>query len=206
MKKEIIISYQQSNVRVALKEDEKLVEFYMEESKNCQKVGNIYKGKVKDILPGMQAAFVDVGFSKNTFLYVDDIILNGNTPGKKTIEEILTPNQEIMVQITKEQMESKGARVTCNLTIPGRYLVLMPFHDYIGISRRIEHEEERERLKDIADEIKQQNLGLIIRTVAEGVSKQELQKDLDFLIGLWSTIEENYKNYSYPSLIYNDLD
>ncbi|WP_353894314.1 Rne/Rng family ribonuclease [Proteinivorax hydrogeniformans] len=206
MKKEIVISYQNKNARVALREDEKLMEFYMEEGENSQKVGNIYKGKVKDILPGMQAAFVDIGFSKNAFLYVGDIVINGQEAKNEKIEELLTPDQNIMVQVIKEQMGSKGARVTCNLTVPGRYLVLMPFNNYVGISRRIEDADERERLREIAADMKHEDFGVIIRTVANGISKDKLKKDLDFLVGLWNNIEDNYNNYSSPSMVYSDLD
>ncbi|WP_350342529.1 Rne/Rng family ribonuclease [Proteinivorax tanatarense] len=206
MKKEIVISYHDDNVRVALREDEKLVEFYVEQEENSQKVGNIYKGKVKDILPGMQAAFVDIGFSKNAFLYVGDILTNDRESNEEKIEKLLTPNQDILVQVTKEQMGTKGARITCNLTVPGRYLVLMPFNNYIGISRRIEDEYERNRLKSIAERIKHQHYGIIIRTVAEGIAEEKLHKDLDFLLGLWSNIEDNYKSYTSPSMVFSDLD
>ncbi|QNO13598.1 Rne/Rng family ribonuclease [Alkalicella caledoniensis] len=205
MKKEIIISYRENNTRVALVENGQLVEFYTEGESNTRSVGNIYKGKVKDILPGMQAAFVDIGFNKNAFLYVDDIIRNDEKK-EYTIDQLLKKGQDIMVQVSKEQIGTKGARVTGQLTLPGRHLVLMPYNNYVGISRRIEDEYERERLKDIADSIKDPNMGVIVRTVAVGVSKEELEKDLDLLIGLWNNTLENYSNYQSPSLVYSDLD
>ncbi len=186
-------------------ENGQLVEFYIEGESNTRTVGNIYKGKVKDILPGMQAAFIDIGFNKNAFLYVDDIV---KQPGQEdyTIDRLLEKGQNLMVQVTKEQIGSKGARVTCQLTLPGRYLVLMPYNNYIGISRRIEDEFERDRLKDIADEIKDPEMGVIVRTVAVGIEKKELEKDLDFLMGLWNNTLENYTNYNSPSLVYTDVD
>ncbi|SHJ95334.1 ribonuclease G [Anaerobranca californiensis DSM 14826] len=204
MKKEIIISYKTNNTRVALLEEGQLVEFYTEGETNTRSVGNIYKGIVQDILPGMQAAFVNIGFSKNAFLYVGDLVTNGGE--EQPIEKLLKKGQEIMVQISKEGIGSKGPRVTCQLTIPGRYLVLMPFNNYIGISRRIEDEGERERLKEVAEEIKDPNMGLIVRTVAQYIDKGELENDLNYLFGIWNNTLENYQNYSSPALIYNDVD
>lgn len=203
LKKELIISYKINNTKVALVEDGQLVEFYTEEDVNTRSVGNIYKGKVQDILPGMQAAFINIGFIKNAFLYGGDLL---NEEEILPIESQIKKGQEIMVQVSKEQIGTKGARVTCQLTLPGRYLVLMPNNNYVGISRRIEDELERERLKEIAEEIKDPNMGVIIRTVAVGVDKDALQKDLDYLIGLWSNILENYQNYQSPAMVYSDVD
>lgn len=206
MKKELIISYKINNTKVALVEDGQLVEFYTEGENTTRSLGNIYKGKVQDILPGMQAAFVNIGFNKNAFLYVGDLINSGDKDEMLPIENQLKKGQDILVQVSKEQIGTKGARITCQLTLPGRYLVLMPYNNYVGISRRIEDEIERERLKDIAEEIKDPNMGVIIRTVAEKIDKEALQKDLDFLIALWSNTLENYQNYSSPAIVYSDVD
>ena len=205
MKKEIIISYKPKNVRVALVENSQLVEFYTEGESNTRSVGNIYKGKVKDILPGMQAAFVDIGFNKNAFLYVGDIIRSAEKEDYP-INRLLKKDQDIMVQVSKEQIGTKGARITGQLTIPGRYLVLMPYNNYVGISRRIEDDTERDRLKGIAEKIKEPQMGVIVRTVAVGVSEEELEKDLDIIIGLWNNTLENYSNYQSPALVFTDVD
>ena len=191
---------------MALVEDGQLVEFYTEEDNTTRSVGNIYKGKVQDILPGMQAAFVNIGFNKNAFLYVGDLIHSGDKDEMLPIENQLKHGQDVLVQVSKEQIGSKGARITCQLTLPGRHLVLMPYNNYVGISRRIEDEFERERLKEIAEEIKDPNMGVIIRTVAVDVDKEALQKDLDFLIGLWNNTLENYQNYPSPAIVYSDVD
>lgn len=206
MKKELIISYKIHNTKVALVEDGQLVEFYTEGENTTRSLGNIFKGKVQDILPGMQAAFVNIGYNKNAFLYVGDLKNSADSDQNLPIENQLKKGQDILVQVSKEQIGTKGARITCQLTLPGRYLVLMPYNNYVGISRRIEDEIERERLKEIAEEIKDPNMGVIIRTVAEKIDKEALQKDLDFLIGLWNNTLENYQNYASPAIVYSDVD
>lgn len=192
----IIIDSGFSQSRVVLLEDGELVEYHIE-SKNLKRlVGNIYKGRVKNVLPGMQAAFVDIGLEKNAFLYVKDAIpqeiLNDRKISSRdiSIRDVVKNGQEIIVQVTKEPMDSKGARVTTHLTFPGRYLVLMTNVDYIGLSRRIEDENERSRLKKVAEEIKPDGLGLIIRTEAENKEKVDLEEDIKYLLKLWQKIEK----------------
>ena len=176
-------------------------------------VGNVYKGKVENVLPGMQASFVNIGLERNSFLYVDDAVLK---PGEEdediledlrrmTIRDILHVGQEIVVQIVKEPIGTKGARVTRHLTLPGRYLVLMPTVDYVGVSRRIQDDEERERLRKMADRLKPQSMGLIVRTVAEGRSESELSQDLDFLSRLWQKIQSRSRSSEAPAQLHKDL-
>ncbi|MGI6036754.1 MAG: Rne/Rng family ribonuclease [Limnochordia bacterium] len=212
--KEIIVNVGRAETRVAIREDRRLVDLYVERDHDKRIVGNIYKGRVENVLPGMEAAFVDIGLERNAFLYVDDILLdNGNGSDKplegvhyRSIKDMLQVGQQIVVQVTKAAMGTKGARVIGHLSIPGRYLVLMPTVEYIGISRRIEEGEERERLKAIAQEIKPEGMGLIVRTAAYERSKEEIEQDCLFLLQLWNKLERNARKYSAPALLYRDYD
>lgn len=216
MPKEIAVDADREQTRVALLEDGRLAEIYIEKNYNQRIVGNIYKGRVANVLPGMQAAFIDIGLEKNAFLYIDDIFPDKNTLEEEeeiienlkkiSIKDVLRVGQEITVQIVKEPIGTKGARVSTHITIPGRYLVLMPTVDYIGISRRIESEGERSRLKALAEEIKPPNMGLIVRTVAEGKNREEIIHDMDFLLKLWKKIQVKKKTATAPRLIHKDLN
>ncbi|HHX75707.1 MAG TPA: Rne/Rng family ribonuclease [Firmicutes bacterium] len=210
MQKKIIINCDNKQTRVAVLENDKLVEIYLERPVHQRVVGNIYKGVVANVLPGMQAAFVDIGLERNAFLYVDDAYLpsagNGDSRGKKSIEQLLRPGEEIMVQVIKEPFGSKGARLTRQITIPGRHLVLMPTADYTGVSRRIEDAEERERLRQIVSALRPPGMGLIVRTVSEGVDLPVLQQDLHFLLPLWERVQARYRKHPAPCLVYQDLD
>ncbi|MCT4562823.1 MAG: Rne/Rng family ribonuclease [Maledivibacter sp.] len=208
----IVIDSGLGQSRVAILESGELAEYYIE-SKNLKRlVGNIYKGRVKNVLPGMQAAFVDIGLERNAFLYVKDAIpqeiLNKKKKAFKDIliKDVVKNGQEIIVQITKEPMDSKGARVTTHLSFPGRYLVFMPEVDYIGISRRIEDENERDRLRKTVEEIKLENMGVIIRTESENKGKSDLEEDLKYLLRLWQKIEKEKKLGFPPKILYKDLD
>lgn len=210
MQKKIVINCDNKQTRVAVLENEKPVEIYLERPVHQRVVGNIYKGVVANVLPGMQAAFVDIGLERNAFLYVDEALppmeeSNGSR-GKKPIEQILRPGEEIMVQVVKEPFGSKGARLTRQITIPGRHLVIMPSAEYTGVSRRIEEPEERDRLKQIATELRPDGMGLIVRTAAEGIEQDAFRQDLNFLIPLWERIQERYRQKQAPCLIYQDLD
>lgn len=195
MRKEILVTVDIDQTRAAVLEDGQLVELYIEQPVHQRLVGNIYKGKVENVLPGMQAAFVDIGLERNAFLYVDDAQPGREDPegeegspraGRRpTIKELVRTGQDILVQVAKEPIGTKGARVTRNITLPGRFLVLMPQVDYIGISRRITDEQERERLKRIAQAVKPEGMGLIVRTVAEGAGEDELAHDAAFLARHW---------------------
>ncbi len=201
MKKEIIVEVGLIETRVAILEDGKLVEIHVERKQERKIVGNIYKGKTENVLPGMQAAFIDIGEEKNSFLYVDDLISDEDLP----IEKKLFTGEKLLVEVIKEPIKPKGSRVTTNITIPGRYLVLMPKSKNIGISRKIEDEEERERLKKIVQEIKPPDMGVIIRTASEGKEKEDLERDLKFLISTWETILKKSAILPAPSLLYEDL-
>ncbi len=229
MSSEILINVTFDEVRVGLLENGQLVEFYVERKKDTSLVGNVYKGKVVKVLPGMQSAFVDIGLEKAAFLYVADIKadIESYAPfleeedeseeiqiqiqikkGRQDvpIEDLIQEGQEIIVQVSKDPIGSKGARVTSYVTIPGRYLVLMPGLDHVGISRRITGEDERQRLKDIVDEIRPKGYGLIIRTASEGEDMEGLRGDLEFLRFIWENIQEKKDRVSAPTLLYSDLD
>ncbi len=204
----IVVDVGITETRLAFLEDEELVELYIERKNQKRLVGNIYKGRVTNVLPGMQAAFVDIGLEKNSFLYVKDAIPQDllNEASELSIKEVLKPGQEIIVQVIKEPIGSKGARVTTHITLPGRYLVLMPDTDYVGISRRIGDEKERERLKKEIEEIKPGKMGVIVRTVAGGKTKEDFRDDIKFLLKLWQKIEKDKKLGFAPRLIYKDFD
>ncbi|TCO79972.1 Rne/Rng family ribonuclease [Marinisporobacter balticus] len=205
--KKIIVDSSLNQTRVAVLEDKELVELYIERETNRRTVGNIYKGRIANVLPGMQAAFVDVGLDKNAFLFVKDAIPPEMEADRGlSIRDVVKSGQEIIVQIIKEAIGSKGARVTTHLTLPGRYLVLMPYVDYVGISRRISNEHERERLREIIEAVKPSNMGIIVRTAGEGKEEKEVKEDLNFLLKLWQKIEKEKKLGFAPKLIYQDLD
>ena len=214
--KEIIVDISFGQTRAAILEDGELVEIYMEDLEVQSIVGNIYKGLVKNVLPGMGAAFVDIGTEKNAFLYVKDLIPDISGYGEdnygyqgqiKTckIEDYLRVGQEVLIQIVKDPIGSKGARATANISLPGRFAVLMPNTDYIGISRRIEDETERNRLRSLAEEIKPPNMGIIVRTAGEGCSISELKSDVEFLISLWGNILKKETKATAPKLIHKDM-
>ncbi len=164
-------------------EDRELVELYIERPKRSV-VGNVYLGKVTDVLPGMQAAFVDIGLEKNTFLYVDEVVAPEGLEGlpRRDIQSLLKPGQQVMVQVTKDPMGTKGARVTTEITLPGRFLVLMPFSEFVGVSKKVP-DAERDRLHAIVSAHVPPKMGVIVRTAAQGASERDLVSDLEFLLG-----------------------
>lgn len=211
MNKEILINIGINEVRVAILEDGNLVEFNVERQDEQRRAGNIYLGKVENVLPGMQAAFINIGEEKNAFIYIDDVVGKDETNNNEhlknlSIKDLLHEGQELMVQMIKEPMGTKGARVVTQITIPGRYLVFLPNIDYIGISRRIENEDERERLKSIVTSFKGPGVGIIIRTAAEEVEAGELQSDYEFLVNVWKKIQKKVKKGAGPNLLYRDHD
>ncbi|HHT64382.1 MAG: Rne/Rng family ribonuclease [Bacillota bacterium] len=213
MYKEILIKMEPEETVVAVVEDQQLVEIYLERCGSQRIAGNIYEGIVENVLPGMQAAFVDIGLEKNSFLYVEEAVPyrvgeedDEGESRQYSIGEVVKEGQEVLVQVVKEPVGTKGARVTTHLTLPGRYLVLMPTVDYIGISRRIESEGERKRLKALAEEVKPEGMGLIVRTVAEGMSRDELSADVKMLVRLWKKILNKAARSSAPQLIHKDLE
>lgn len=229
MANELIINITSQETRVALLENGNLVEIYVESLKDRGIVGNIYKGKVVRVLPGIQAAFVDIGLEKASFLYVTDVegnfedleaMLKGREEenGKLEfededlrehpvhIEDLLKERQEVLVQVSKEPLGTKGARVTSHISIPGRHLVFMPTVNYVGVSRKIGNEKERKRLKEIIQRIKPDGVGFIVRTASERESEEGLKLDMEFLLRLWEYTMKKRGNAPVPSLIYQDLD
>jgi len=234
MGNEIIMNISPRETRLALVENGQVAEIHLERKGERGIVGNIYKGQVIKVLPGMQAAFVDIGLPRAAFLYVGDIHHHirdldfmdqeeedeETEPGEDVIpedipeavppfapiEDLIQEGEDILVQISKEPLGSKGARITSHISIPGRHLVFMPTVDHVGISRRIENEIERQRLKEIITHIKPPSCGIIVRTVSEHENEDKLQADLHFLEGTWQRILEKEKRVPAPSLIYEDLD
>ena len=217
MASELIINVTFNETRIAFLENGVLVEFFIEKKNDNSMVGNIYKGKVARIVPGMDAAFVDIGLAKSAFLYVGDIILDRmmyeeyddsdyHVTLNERIEGVLEEGQELTVQVSREPIGQKGTRVTSKVTLPGRLLVLMPGTEHIGVSRRIEQEEERKKLATmLKDEICPKGYGLIARTASEGKTKEELGADLNFLKRIWESIQEKAKTVRAPSILHQDL-
>ena len=203
MKKTIIANVMPEETRMAIIENGSLAEVAIERSENGHIVGNIYKGKVKNILPGMQAAFVDIGRDKNAFLHLTDW---HPLPDQRQERRTLTVGQDICVQIVKEEMGTKGPRVTASLTLPGRYVVLMPNVDYIGVSRRISTEGERRRLRQAAELVQPAGMGIIVRTMAEGRSEEDIAKDVAYLLNFWSSLAARAKRAAAPALLFRDVD
>ncbi|NLX90750.1 MAG: Rne/Rng family ribonuclease [Firmicutes bacterium] len=207
MEQKIIVNYDHRETRVALLEDGRLAEIYIERPLQQRMVGNVYKGLVENVIPGMQAAFVNIGEERNAFLYVDDIPQlrgEGSPSERMPIQRLLHVGKEIMVQVMKEPFGSKGARLTGNISLPGRYLVLMPGLNYVGVSKRISSQEERERLKKETERIKPEGVGVIVRTAAEGIDGESLMNDLQFLLQLWETTKELYCREKSPALLHRD--
>jgi ribonuclease G len=213
--KEILVQSAEEETTVALMEEGQLAEIYMERSLNQRLAGNIYKGRVENVLPGMQAAFVNIGLEKNAFLYVGDAVPpramgeDGEPQHDEShhnIQDVLKEGQEILVQIMKEPVGTKGARITTNITLPGRYLVLMPTVDYVGVSRRIEQEEERDRLKSLALGLKPDGMGMIVRTVAENLNSLDVGQDVQGLVNLWKKIQTRAGGQGAPSAIHKELE
>ncbi|MFH1287630.1 MAG: Rne/Rng family ribonuclease [bacterium] len=202
-KKEIFINVGQKDTRVALRENGKLCEIFWEEKNTGRLVGSIYKGRISKVVPGIQAAFVDIGLEKNAYLSLPDISPFGKGGLKGDFQ--IKKNQEILVQVSKEPLGSKGARVTTSIALPGRYLVFTPTEDHIGISRKIESEDERARLRKIVKEIKPQGKGIIIRTVAGRRSKKDFSNDIQFLSKLWNKVQLTSDSVSAPHLLHQDL-
>ena len=213
MSTEILISSDPWENRVAILEDKVLAELYIEREEKV--IGSIFKGKVQNVLPGMGASFVDIGLGRNAFLYVDDINktpLNiGDveiTQGRSgwTISEKVNRGDDVLVQIVKEPRGLKGARISTNISLPGRYLILMPTGKYSGVSRKIDTAEERNRLKAVMKRIRPEGMATVVRTAAAGVSEAELIADLGVLIRMWHGILEMYKRAASPSLLHKDMN
>lgn len=232
MNKELIINATPQGVEIALLEDKKLVELHSEKSDARFAVGDLYLGKVKKLIPGLNAAFVDVGFEKDAFLHYTDLspyarsllkftqtAINDKTPegfdfsqflvepeiiktGK--INEVLNGKPNVLVQILKEPIAAKGPRLSCEISLPGRFVVLTPFNDIVAVSRKIHSSEERKRLQRIVESIKAKNFGVIVRTAAEGKNTAELHEDLTELQATWKAIQQNLKGAVPPAKILSE--
>lgn len=234
MTNELIINARSYETRVALVENGVVVELHIERDRSQELMGNIYRGRVARVLPGMQASFVDIGLGRTAFLYVADVyrdfsdleqmmLANASTDQdidpidpeisqidqlhgtSLQIEDLLHEGQNIMVQVAKEPLGTKGARLTSHISLPGRHLVLMPTVNHIGISRRIEDKEERERLKGIIKKIRPGPLGFIVRTVAEDGTEKKLEAETGFLLKLWGNIQGKMEKGTSPGLLHKDL-
>jgi ribonuclease G len=229
MYQEILINVEAQEKRVAIIEDKRLEEFYVERPGSGKLVGNIYKGKVQAIVPAIGAAFVNIGLEKNGFLYVQDLIQpdyekiaeiidkpyvsersanegDNRRPGAQ-IKEMLKVGQEVVVQVTKEPVGTKGARLTTQISLPGRFLVLLPCDTHLGVSRKIQDNKERQRLRRLLEEVgSRHRMGLIVRTVAFGCSKKEFLQDLRYLLNLWRRIKALSVRRQAPCLSYEEFD
>lgn len=233
MGKELIINSTQKDVEIALLEDSKLVEIHYQKLNNNFSVGDIFLGKIKRLMPGLNAAFVDIGHKKDAFLHYTDLgpklkslekFTNGSIRGKLNtskldnfkyepeinkngkIDQVLKKKQDILVQILKEPISTKGPRLSCELTIPGRYLVLTPFSDIIAVSKKISNPEERKRLHLLIESIRPKNFGVIIRTAAEGKKVGDLLQEVQMMFAKWTEIQKKMKSAKAPVKLLNELD
>ena len=207
MSDELLINVTPMECRVALIENGTVNELFVERTVKRGLVGNIYKGKVVRVLPGMQAAFVDIGLSRTAFLHINDMIWPKNQP-TPNVFELLQPGQILTVQVMKDMLGTKGARLTTDLSIPSRYLVMMPFGNHIGVSQRIESEEERDRLRSIIEHIQAEHKlpgSVIVRTAADGIEEEAIAQDMAYLAKLWEFIQRKQKIIAVTSLVFEEL-
>lgn len=203
MKKEILANVLPEETRVAILEDGRLVEFLIERPQlgMAKLVGNIYKGRVENVLPGISSAFVNTGFEKNAYLYVTDVISDEK---ERHIEKMIQRGDQIMVQVAKEAIGTKGMKVTMDISLPGRYLIYMPKGEHIGVSKNIEDAAERDRLKRAIDGMVKEG-GVIVRTEAEGAEERELKHEMTYLMRLWEGIQRKYESTQPGALIHREL-
>jgi ribonuclease G len=222
MTKEMIISCSPHETMVAILEDDLVAEIFVERERQRGVVGNVYKGRVSKVLPGMQSSFIDLGLERDGFLYVADVVdaledleadedgASREAAGEKAqarIEDLLKEGQEILVQVVKEPLGTKGARLTSHVTMAGRFLVFMPTVDHIGISRKIESRDERARLRGIVREFRESrgfNGGVIIRTAAAGRPKEDIVSDLEAFHGIWLEIRQRMETSRAPAVVYQE--
>ncbi len=222
--KEFVVNVEPLETRIAFIEEKRLTELLIDRHESRSVVGNVYKGRVDSIVPGIQAAFIDIGFEKNGFLYVSDIAGAEGTgdfvfeegtakPRERSrrgkppaIESLLKKNQHIMVQVSKDTLGTKGVRLTNYVTLPGRYIVLMPTVKHLGISRKIGSDRERERLRKTLQSIRPQGVGMILRTAGEGKKKVDFQDDIKYLSKVWNDVKDKMESMKGPSLLHEDLN
>jgi ribonuclease G len=206
VKKEIFANTSFEETRIAILEEGKLSELYWERRSSGNIVGNIYKAVVENVLPGISSAFMNIGLDKNAYIYISDVL--GNQ--KDGIEKLLKKDQEVMVQVTKDAIGTKGMKVTMDVSLPGRYLVLTPFQDFVGVSKSIENDAERKRLSEIMRKIADSKMlgtkGCIVRTEAEGAAEEELEREVKYLLRMWDTIQARYDSSRPPAMLHKDMD
>ena len=222
----LLINVDIGETRVGLLEAGVLGELYVERRHGRSPVGNIYLGRVTRVLPGMQAAFIDIGLDRAAFLHVEDLLptkemeeaerndkqkggrsTKGRVSRKTPIRDLLNEGQTLLVQVSKGPIGTKGARVTSHVALPGRYVVFMPTVDHVGVSKRIGNEKERRRLKEVIDSVKPPTGGVVVRTLAQGLTKKKLKADIGYLINIWKKVQtDNTKNKKTPALIYEEPD
>lgn len=205
--KQMLLHVQGEMLQTAVLENGRLVEFFMETSNASSLVGNVYKGRVVNVLPGMQAAFVDIGLSKNAFLYIDELLnphLEKQPKQKPSIQDLVTPGQELLVQVMKEPLGGKGARVTTHFSLPGRWMVYMPNADYVGVSKKIGAESERTRLRNIGEKLRRGEEGIILRTAAAGETELALNSDVSQLRELWELIIDKIAVAEAPAELHRE--
>ena len=204
-KREILVNCAAEETRVAVVEDNHLIELLLERTEAEKIVGNIYKGRIENVLPGISSAFVNIGLEKNAYLYVSDVIPTpGHSPSSQ-IEKMIARNEVIMVQVAKEAIGTKGVKVTMDISLPGRFLVYMPMAEHLGVSKNIEDRKERDRLRTIVESCAPEKGGVIIRTEAEGAEEQALRREMAYLIRLWDSIQKRYESAPTPNLVHRDL-
>ena len=233
MEKELIINSTPTDVEIALLEDSKLVEIHYQKTNTNFTVGDIFLGRIKKLMPGLNAAFVDIGHKKDAFLHYTDLgprlksllkftqcSIDGtqNAPNLdnfkieadilKTgkVDQVLDKRQHILVQILKEPISTKGPRLSCEVTIPGRYIVLTPFNEMVAVSKKIGNEEERERLRKLVESIRPKNFGIIVRTAAEGKKVADLHEELNGMMGKWQQIHSQLHQSEAPLKLLSELD
>jgi ribonuclease G len=205
-KRELLVSVDVGERRVAILEDERVAEVYLERPERRSIAGNIYLGRVDNVLPGMEAAFVEIGLEKNGFLYVDEIVRPELEKGHgRKIQDLVSRGQTILVQAVKDPMKTKGARLTTQISLPGRFVVLVPQGEGLGVSRRLD-DDERNRLKEILKRLDVKEGGVIVRTAAEGASEEDIERDLVFLQRLWRSIQAKAKTAKAPELVYQEAE
>ncbi len=207
----LLINYTPFEIRVGLVDEGKLVEFYVERPSEKGLVGNIYKGRVVKVLPGINSAFLDLGLSRTAFLFRDDFTGKGEIEWEEggsssNMIDLLKEGEEILVQVIKEPIGNKGARVSTNLTLPAHYLVFLPYMDKIGVSRKIREEKKRKRLKEIVNHLRPEGTGWIIRTAAVDATEEDFKTEMEFLIKLWEDIKKKASHCIAPALVYEEPD
>jgi ribonuclease G len=204
VKREVLANTSFEETRIAILENGRLSELHWERKSSQNIVGNVYKGTVENVLPGISSAFVNIGFEKNAYLYISDVLGDKNAP----IDQTLKKGQTVMVQVAKEAISTKGPKVTMDVSLPGRYLVFTPYQEYVGISKHIAEPEERQRLEKIVDKLVKAHLngkGVVVRTEAEGATEEELEREVKYLQNLWTTVQKKYEEQPSPAILHNDL-